>query len=95
LSRLPLKLKKPISLGEEGAPITELSFREEIVAGDLRGIKLKSLEDPAADDLLKIAGRLCGQPDAVMSRLGLADLAQVLEVVGGFLSAGLEIGSEP
>jgi hypothetical protein len=93
MGRLLVKLVKPVQLGEEGVPVTELSFRDEVVAGDMRGIKLSALSDPTPDDMLKIAGRLCGQPDALMSRLCLADLLKVVEVVGGFLEAGLAIGS--
>jgi len=89
------KLKRPVALGEQGAPITELIFRESVVAGDLRGIKLASLREPATDDMLKIGGRLCGQPDAVMNRLSLEDFGKVMEIVGGFLSDGQPTGSEP
>lgn len=88
-------LKRPITVGEKGQPVTELVFREEVVAGDLRGLKVSGLQDPAVDDLLKIAGRLCGQPDIVMSRLAFVDLPHVVEIVGGFLQAGQQTGSEP
>lgn len=85
-------LKKPISIGE-GPTLTELVFREEVVSGDLRGIKLRSLEDPATEDMLKIAGRLCAQPDVVMNKLSMEDLGGVLEVIGGFLSGGRMTGT--
>lgn len=90
---MKLVLKKPVSVGE--TTVAELSFREELVAGDLRGIKLSSLSDPASDDLLKIAGRLCGQTDAVMNKLSLADMSEVIGIIGGFLSGGLETGNKP
>lgn len=91
---MKLTLKKPVELGKEGQPITELIFREHLVSGDLRDIKASSLADPTIADILKIGGRLCAQPDAVMNRLGMADLAAVSEVVGGFLQSGLETGTE-
>jgi hypothetical protein len=90
-----LALKRPIQVGETSAPITELTFREEVVAGDLRGIKQSSLADPLVDDVLKIAGRLTGQPDAVMNRLSPEDLGEVMGIVHGFFKAGPETGTTP
>ncbi len=90
-----LKLSKPIVLTEGSTAIEQLTFRDELVSGDLRGIKLSSLGDPTADEMLKIAGRLCAQPDAVMNRLSLADLGGVLELVAGFMSAGQQTGTKP
>lgn len=88
---VPYKLKKPIQFGEE--TITELKFRDEVVAGDLRGVPMR---DPMLfDDILRIAGRLCGQPDAVMNKLSFGDLAEVGALVGGFIGAGPEIGNVP
>lgn len=89
-----LKLKKPIAHGELSAPITELSFREEVVAGDLRGVAMR--EPMMFEDLLKIAGRLCGQPEAVMQKLSVTagDMNEVLQLVGNFMSGGQPTGSE-
>ncbi len=91
---MKLTLKKPIQLGE-GPAITELVFREEVISGDLRGLKVQSLADPLLDDLLKIAGRLSAQPDVVMNRLSMTDLAEVVTLVTGFLNAGPETGTTP
>jgi hypothetical protein len=87
-------LKKPIQLGE-GPVVTELNLREEIVAGDLRGIKIASLADMQTEDLLKITGRLCGQVDALMTKLDIGDFFKLVEIVGGFLARGLGTGTEP
>ena len=87
-------LKKPIQIGESGPPITEFNFREEVCAGDLRGVKMSALSDPAPEDILKIAARLCGQTDVVMGKLSFGDTLAVAEAVGGFLAAGLETGSK-
>jgi hypothetical protein len=92
---MKLALKKPIQVGEQGAPIESLTFREEVCAGDLRGMKARSLEDPTFDDLLKIAGRLCAQPDLVMSKLSLEDMGEVIKAVAGFMNAGQETGTAP
>ncbi len=87
------KLKKPIKLGEAGELISELVFREEMTAGDMRGIPVR---DPMNfEDVCKIAGRLTGQPDAVINRLSIADTGEVVRIVGGFLNAGQETGVEP
>jgi len=82
------ELKKPIQVGEKGEPITALVFREDVVAGDLRGLKLGAMGDLATDDILKIAGRLCAQPDIVMNKLSLDDFAEVIKVVLPLLQGG-------
>lgn len=89
-----ITLKKPIQVGE-GPEVVELRFREEIVAGDLRGIKVS--ETMLIDDVLKIAGRLCAQPDTVMNRLSVnaGDMATVLELVSSFMSGGPTTGQKP
>lgn len=84
-------LKKPIKVGD-GPEVTELHFREEVVSGDLRGIKFSDLQDPRPEDILKIAGRLSGRSDAELSRLSIADLMEVTPLVLGFFTTGLEIG---
>lgn len=85
------KLKEPIVFGEE--TITELKLRNRIVAGDMRGVPMR---DPMlVDDLLKIAGRLCGQPDHVMNALSYQDFKEVGAIVEGFTVGGQTTGSEP
>ena len=49
-----VKLEKPIKMGSES--ITELVFREP-KAKDLRGLSTQA----KADDLLKLAGKLCAR----------------------------------
>ena len=94
-------LKKPIQVVKKGTDgdsietLTQLTFRDEVVAGDLRGIKLAVLGDPAGDDLLKIASRLCAQPEIVLNKLGIPDTIAIGEIVFGFLGAGLEIPTAP
>jgi hypothetical protein len=88
-------LKKPISRGEDDPAVTELHLRDEITAGDLRGIKFSQLKDPCPDDILTIASRLCGHPLAVLNRMSLHDLGAVGEVIISFLGDGRETGNEP
>lgn len=98
MSHRVITLKKPIELigkdkGTQPLTVSELRMREEIVSGDLRGIKLRSLQDPTMDDLLKIGGRLCGQTDLVMGKLGLEDSGEVVNAVLDFLGAGQTTGT--
>lgn len=88
-------LKRPVKVGESSPEVTELVFRDEVVAGDLRGIRMSGLVDPSVDDLLKIGGRLCGQPEAVMNRLSPEDFGEVAAIVNGFFKAGPETGTKP
>lgn len=92
---MKLALKKPIRVGETTPEISELTFREEVVAGDLRGIRMSALADPSVDDLLKIGGRLSGQPDAVMNRLSPEDFGEVAALVNGFFASGPGTGTKP
>lgn len=83
-------LKNPIQLGE-GPAVTELNFREEVVAGDMRGLPMR---DPMHwDEILKLASRLSGQPEAVINKLSFRDLTEVTKRVAGFIGAGLETGT--
>jgi hypothetical protein len=86
-----LKLSSPVAHGS--VTVTELNFREKVVAGDLRGVPMR---DPMHfDDILKIAGRLCAQPDPVMNALSIEDAMGVVETVGGFIGASQKTGKEP
>jgi hypothetical protein len=85
MGKVKYVLKKAIQRGENET-ITELHFRDEVVAGDMRGIIMR--EEMTFDDMLKIAGRLCAQPDDVMNKLSFADLSKVGALVGGFFEAG-------
>lgn len=84
-------LKEPITVGE--TTVTELIFREKICAGDLRGLPMR--EPPHFDDMIKIAGRLCGQPDPVIFKLTGDDIGEVIGIVSGFMGAGAETGKTP
>jgi hypothetical protein len=86
------QLKEPIQLGEAPA-ITELNLREKIVAGDMRGMAMR---DPMQhDEILKLIGRLCGQPDPVINRMAFADYQEVASLVAGFMQPGPATGTEP
>jgi hypothetical protein len=86
-----VKLRNPIALGSE--TIEVLEFRE-LEAGDLFGCSLRGLTiDVDATALLRLAGKLAGQPEGVIKRLKGADIGEVLEVVSGFLEALTSDGS--
>jgi hypothetical protein len=86
-------LKRPIQLAEGEPAITVLTFREEVVAGDMRGIPVR--EPMHFDDLFKLAGRLSGQPDAVINKMSFADMGEVISIVMGFTGAGQATGNGP
>lgn len=89
---MKLKLQDPVKLGEL-PEIGDLSFRETVVAGDMRGIAVRSPMN--FEDVLKIAGRLTGQTDQVMNGLSYRDMLSVIEMVGGFLEHGPKTVTAP
>lgn len=91
------ELKKPIAIldteGNETKQVTELLIRTEVCAGDLCGAPLR--DPPWVDDVIRILGRLSGQPDVVLKKLSIEDLAALGPLVGRFLGAGPTAGSDP
>jgi hypothetical protein len=87
-----LVLKDPIELkdneGKTTETITELTFREKVVAGDMRGIKLATFIELEAGDVIKITSRLTGKVEAVIAKLSILDLYKCTEVLGGFFFGG-------
>lgn len=86
-------LRHPIAFGSE--TVSELRFRRGRL-GDLKGIALPS--DAAAvrmDDLILLAGRLCGQPPALIERLDEDDSGEVLALALGFIGRSLSTGPTP
>lgn len=72
-------LEKPVQRGNE-EPITELKFIEP------KGKHLRYLPAaPTLNDLLKLAGKLTGQPDSVFDEMGSKDVMKVAERVGELL----------
>jgi hypothetical protein len=59
----------------------------------MRGIPMR--DPPFWDDLLKVAGRLCGQPDALINKLSFEDAAEVVSLVGGFTGLSRPTGTGP
>lgn len=80
-----IKLDDPISYGSE--TISSLELRKP-KAKDMRGLPLQM----GMDDMLKLAGRVSGQPDSVIDELSINDLGRVMEVVGNFMQAGRATG---
>jgi Phage tail assembly chaperone proteins, E, or 41 or 14 len=83
-----LKLASPVEI--DGEKITALSFRP-LKGKDLRSVQRQDGYETAF--LLKLAGRLCGQPDLVIDELSGADLMEVIAIVGGFLGGSPPTGS--
>lgn len=86
---MKLLLKTPVTRGSE--TISELTLRETMCAGDMRGILIR--ESMSWDDMLKVAGRLSAQPDDVMFALSMEDAGTLLGLVGGFMSGGPKAGN--
>jgi hypothetical protein len=86
---MQLTLKDPVLHGSE--TVVVLDVRETITAKDLRGLKITELD--LTDNLLKLAGRLCVQPDSVMDRLSFRDLIALFEALSVFLEVGPKTGS--
>lgn len=82
---MKLALSKPVTIGSE--VVTDLVFRDHVVSGDLRGgVSWTKIRECDHDTIMRIAGRLCGQPDVVMNALGLKDTAAIVEFVLDFFS---------
>lgn len=80
-----IKLDDPISYGSETIESLELRKPK---AKDMRGLPLQM----GMDDMLKLAGRVSGQPDSVIDELSINDLGRVMEIVGNFMGPGRKIG---
>lgn len=82
-------LKHPVTVGSE--TISVLSFRRP-VAGDFKDVSLQNI---TAGDLMKAAGKMCGQPQQVIEKIDLEDVFALTELVTDFLPSGLLTGLKP
>ena len=80
-------LKHPFDFGSER--VTELTFRRGTM-GDMAGIRLR--DDIPADDLMKIAARMCGKTTNVLAKLDIDDVGEVTDIALDFYSAYLKPG---
>jgi hypothetical protein len=87
-ARKVVKLREPIQFGTQ--LVDEIAFRKP-KAKDFRRLPM----DMKFGDLLDFAGALSAQPKAVMDELGVEDLAEVMNIVGGFVPGGRETGTAP
>jgi hypothetical protein len=83
--RVVLVLSEPITVGKR--VVEELRFRT-IKAKDLQGLPENNI-----DKTLVIVARLSGETSHVVGELSMVDLAEVSEIVAGFMPAGLTTGS--
>lgn len=82
-----LRLKRPIDFGTEH--IEELSFRRGRL-GDLEGLQVSEMLPVA--DLIVVASRLAGQPQAVIKLLDEEDSGEVIQYAAGFIARSLLTG---
>lgn len=75
-----VNLKHPVQLGEL-TTVTSLTLRRGKL-GDLKGVKLSG--EIAADSLMLVASRMCGQPLKVIESLDPEDAQEVMALVLDF-----------
>lgn len=85
--RTVIKLRYPIENGSE--TITELKLRRGRL-GDLKGIAIGA--SVRMDDLMLIAGRMCGQPPHVIDKLSDEDAGEVIAYAQNFFVRCLSTG---
>ena len=85
-----VQLRHPVQHG--GVTITELTFRP-ARAKDFRRFKMETGYE--IEGIIVLAGRLCGQPDIVIDQLTGDDLAEVIDLVTGFMPGSPKTGGEP
>lgn len=86
------QLVHPVEHGNE--TITEIEMRPGRL-GDLRGTKRKLVRDGlefSVDDLILVAGRMCGQTPSVINKLEGEDAGKVMGAAQIFLLASLTGG---
>ena len=77
-----LPLTNPLTF--QGKEIKELTFRD-LIARDLKGIKLAKLEDGSIEDILKITSSVVDIPFGVLEMLALKDTMSVIVKVNSLL----------
>jgi len=82
---LPIKitLEKPVKHGE--SEISELVINREMVAGDLRGIRVENM---TFDDMYLVASRLTGVPLSVILQMRMGDTLKLTDAIGVFFDNG-------
>lgn len=85
---MKFKLETPVVFGSE--TISELDLRDEVVTGDMRGIKASELADPLPEVVSKFVARLSGRPEAgaIVMKMKPKDYFELVKVVLGFLKLG-------
>lgn len=86
-----VKLRSPIQFGKDQL-IEELTFRPP-TAKDFRRLAIVSGYE--MDTVLTLAGRLSGQPDAVIDKLTGGDLEEVIAIASGFMPGSQSTGKTP
>lgn len=76
-----ITLTTPLRHGDE--EITELVFRREMCAGDMRGL---SVGLPSYDDCRTVASRITGIPEPVLVKMSWYDFSQVVSTVMVFFN---------
>ncbi len=89
MQAVTITLGTPVVYGSES--IAQLEFKRPLRGKDLKGLPLEL----GFEHLLILAGRLCGQPPAVMDLLEGEDVLRAVETVSLFLGTGRRTGENP
>jgi hypothetical protein len=90
---MQIKLTEAVRVGS--TEVAEITLRDRVVSGDLRGVSWRKLESLDHDAIMTIGGRLAGQPDVVMQGLVLTDALRVVEAVVALFGTGPLTGRTP
>lgn len=80
-------LLSPLKVGDD-TTIETLTFK----VPKAKHIRFLKFNDPTMDQVLLLAGKLCGQPPSVMDEIEMDDLFGIADVVVNFLGNGVLIG---
>ncbi|NCB23738.1 MAG: phage tail assembly protein [Deltaproteobacteria bacterium] len=82
---LPIKIQLEYPVKEGESEVNELVIQREMVAGDLRGIKVENM---LFDDMFLVASRLTGVPLNVIMQMRMVDTRKLTDAIGVFFDNG-------
>lgn len=86
--KLELPLVNPVSTGTKGEPVSKLTFAQPNF-GTVKALPTTGLK---MEDMLKLVGKMTGQPDYVLHRLRARDSGRALTVANRYLEPFLPTG---
>ena len=83
-----IPLTKPINTPD--GEITELNLSDDLTIGQLKGIRLETIGDPAT--VIMITSRWAGIPPSFIEKIHAKDHAKLVEAAADFLGISQETG---